>query len=134
MALDTYANLQTAIGNFLNRGDLSATIPDFITLAETQMRRRFNMALNEGKMLPRKMVTQNAAFSITAATELINVPTDFLGVLSFTIDAPANASTPQVQLDYIGPENLAYLKQRRGQTAANDTPSVFSIVGAQFQF
>jgi hypothetical protein len=39
MALDTYANLQTAIADFLNRDDLTATIPDFITLAEAQMQR-----------------------------------------------------------------------------------------------
>lgn len=39
MALDTYANLQTAIADFTNREDLTATIPDFITLAEAQMQR-----------------------------------------------------------------------------------------------
>src|SRR5579884_2793693 len=120
MALDTYTNLQTAIANWLNRSDLTAQIPDFITIAEAQMQRRFKMALSEGKMLPRPMLKNNASFSITAATEYINLPTDFLGVLSFTIDAPAvnPNSIPQVQLDYIGPQNLAYLKQKRGQTAS----------------
>ncbi len=136
MALNNYTNLQTAIGNWLNRGDLTAQIPDFITIAEAQMQRRFKLALTEGKMLPRLMVANNNAFSLTAATEYVNLPTDFLGVLSFTIDAPAvnPANIPQVQLDYVGPQNLAYLKQKRGQTASNDTPGVFSIVGAQFQF
>lgn len=39
MALDTYSALQTAIAGFLNRDDLTATIPDFITLAEAQLNR-----------------------------------------------------------------------------------------------
>lgn len=128
MALDTYTNLQTAIGNWLNRGDLAATIPDFITLAETQLLHRFKEALNQGKMLPRAMVANNAAFAIPQATEYVILPSDFLGVLSFSIDAFA------VQLDYVGPQNLVYLKQKRGITASEDTPGVFTIVGSQFQF
>ena len=58
MALDSYANLQVAVGNWLNRGDLAAAIPDFITIAETQLLRRFKQALNEGRMLPRAMVAK----------------------------------------------------------------------------
>ena len=126
MALDNYAALQTAIGSWLNRADLAGAIPDFITLAEAQMLRRIKKAKTEGLMLPRKMVTQNAQFAI--ATEYAALPTDFLGPLSFTIDAKA------VQLDYVSPENLAYLKQKRGITATPDVPGVYSIVGAEFQF
>ena len=39
MALNSYANLKTAIADFLNRDDLTAVIPDFITLAEAQIYR-----------------------------------------------------------------------------------------------
>lgn len=39
MAITTYAELQTAVGNWLMRSDLTAVIPDFITLAEAQMQR-----------------------------------------------------------------------------------------------
>lgn len=39
MAITTYAELQTAIGNWLNRSDLAASAPDFIALAEAQMER-----------------------------------------------------------------------------------------------
>lgn len=135
MALDNYTDLQAAIGNWLNRGDLTSQIPDFISITESQMLKRFKKALGEGKMLPRAMATNNASFSIPAAAEYVNLPADFLGVLSFTIDAPSNpANSPQVQLDYVSPMNLAYLKQKRGPTASPDTPGVFSIVGSLFQF
>src|ERR1700684_3829352 len=112
MALDSYADLQAAIGTWLNRADLNAAIPDFITLAEAQMLRRIMKARSEGQMLPRAMVANDAAFTI--ATEYVNLPGDFLGALSFTIDAQA------VQLDYVSPENLAYLKQKREITASPD--------------
>jgi hypothetical protein len=126
MALDNYADLQSAIGNWLNRQDLTAAIPDFISIAEAQMLRRFQKALFEGVMLPRAMVAQNANFGI--ASEYVNLPADFLGVLSFSIDALA------VQLDYVGAQNLVYLKQKRGVTATPDVPGVFTIIGNQFQF
>ena len=39
MALNSYAALKTSIGDFLNRDDLTAVIPDFISLAEAQINR-----------------------------------------------------------------------------------------------
>ena len=39
MAITSYSNLQTSIADFLNRDDLSSTIPTFIDLAEAQMNR-----------------------------------------------------------------------------------------------
>lgn len=40
MSLDTYANLKTEVASFLNKTNLTANIPTFITLAEATMRRR----------------------------------------------------------------------------------------------
>lgn len=40
MSLDTYANLQLAVADFLNRDDLAAQIPTFIALAEADMNRQ----------------------------------------------------------------------------------------------
>jgi hypothetical protein len=40
VALDSYTNLKTAIGNLLNRTDLTSYIPDFITLAESELKRK----------------------------------------------------------------------------------------------
>ena len=41
MAITNYTNLQTAIANWLNRDDLTAVIPSFISLAEAKFSRRF---------------------------------------------------------------------------------------------
>lgn len=40
MSIATYSDLQTAVGNWLNRSDLTANIPDFIMLAEKRIARR----------------------------------------------------------------------------------------------
>jgi hypothetical protein len=39
MALANYNQLQTSIANYLNRTDLDAVIPDFITLTERRLDR-----------------------------------------------------------------------------------------------
>lgn len=43
MAYDTYAGLQTTIADWLHRSDLTAKIPDFISLAERVINRRLNI-------------------------------------------------------------------------------------------
>lgn len=40
--IDSYANLQTAVGNWLNRSDLTARIPEMIALAESEFRRKLD--------------------------------------------------------------------------------------------
>ena len=37
MAISTFTELKASIANFLNRDDLTATIPDFISLAESSI-------------------------------------------------------------------------------------------------
>ena len=39
MALSNYTELKASIADFLNRDDLTSVIPDFITLAESQINR-----------------------------------------------------------------------------------------------
>ena len=74
MALDTYANLQTAIANFLARDDLTTEIVDFIKLTEADFNRRLRV---------RAMETVNTSFSIDAETEAL--PTGFLQTRSFIL-------------------------------------------------
>ncbi|TXH46561.1 MAG: hypothetical protein E6Q97_29285 [Desulfurellales bacterium] len=47
MALATYTDLQTSIGNWLKRDDLAAQIPDFITLAEARFNRKLRLRAME---------------------------------------------------------------------------------------
>lgn len=47
MALSTNADLQAAIADWLNRSDLSAQIPDFLTLAQLKINRRLSIVEQE---------------------------------------------------------------------------------------
>lgn len=40
MAISTYSELQTAVASWLHRSDLTATIPDFVRLAESRFNRK----------------------------------------------------------------------------------------------
>jgi hypothetical protein len=58
MALTTYAGLQASIADYLNRGDLTAQIPDFITLAEADL----NGSVRHWRAVKRATATLNAQF------------------------------------------------------------------------
>jgi len=66
MALNTFANLKTAIADWLNRDDLTSAIPDFITLAEAHM----NRVVRHWRMEKRS--------TATADDQYLALPTDFL--------------------------------------------------------
>lgn len=119
MALDTYANLQASIANFLNRADLTTTIPDFITLAESQINRRL---LLDGPV--RRMMVRADA---TITTEFAAVPTDFMGVKDIYL-----TETYVQQLKFLLPDQL--LAKKTGQYTLTGCPLCFSVVGGEFQF
>ena len=39
MALSNYTELQASVADFLNRGDLTSVIPDFIKMTESELNR-----------------------------------------------------------------------------------------------
>ncbi len=91
MALDTYSELQTALGNWLARSDLSALYADFISLAEARINRN----------LPLRVYKADTALAGTVASRQIALPSDFLEAYrlqlttggSFTELKPATAAT-----------------------------------------
>jgi hypothetical protein len=66
MALNSYAALQTSVADWLNRGDLVAAIPDFITLAEAG----FNRDLRTLEMITRKTALSDKQY--------VALPTDWI--------------------------------------------------------
>jgi hypothetical protein len=114
MALGTYSDLQASIANWLRRADLTAVIPDFITLAEAQINRRLRV---------RRMVA-HAALTIDA--EFVAVPADFAGAKTIEV-----ATAPVRDLQYVTTEQMA---QRQTRTNAGCPPSCYTVVGGQFRF
>lgn len=78
MAFSTYSTLQTAVGSWLNRSDLSAYIPDFIALAEERIYRDLRVKAME------------TALSSTIASGVIAVPSDYIELkLAYIDGSPA---------------------------------------------
>lgn len=119
MALGTYAQLQTAVGDWLNRSDLTSAIPDFITLVEGRLRRQMRAA---------GAVTRNGAFTIDSASETL--PTDCKEVRSIAINN-GQGSDYNVALKPLAPEQLAEMQAYYANTG---TPQYYCVVGSSVYF
>lgn len=86
MALLTYSDLQTQIGNWLERADLAAIIPDFVTLFEAHVNRRLRVRQME------------AQATLTTSGGIATIPSDYLVYRSVTWDG----DTPR-ELSYAEP-------------------------------
>lgn len=113
MAITTYAELKTAVADWLNRSDLTTAIPNFIALAEAQMNRQIRH---------RKMVVRADA---TVATQYFAAPADWLETIRFQLNT--NPITPLV---YVTPEQMIEDEQ---VYSTGGQPMFFTIVGQQFQ-
>lgn len=117
MALDTYANLKTAIVRFLrNRTDLTPDVPDFITLAEAQMNRR----------LRNWRATGRSDATLPSGSAFFAQPADFGGPITMQhttgdkkpIGFVENEKAPEIQARYTDP----------------GPPEFYTVVGEQLQF
>lgn len=69
MAITTYAELQASVANWLNRSDLTSQIPDFIALAEAEMRRVLKTRFVQTETV--SLVADDGDYTISAAANLI---------------------------------------------------------------
>jgi hypothetical protein len=114
MALSTYAELKTSIGDWLNRSDLTNTIPDFISLAEAQVER----TLRTRQMI----VRANASFD----SQYGAVPSDFLETKSLKL----TSTNPQTPLSFL---TIDSLDAEASKFTASGKPRFFGVVGGQFR-
>lgn len=116
MSFATYSALQTAIAGYLNRSDLTTVIPDFITLAEAEMRRRLRTRRATGRS------------DATLTTEYIAVPTDFGGPRSIVL----TGTSPKALLEFV--ETAKLLELQQSTYTAIGQPRFYTVVGEELQF
>ena len=116
MAIGTFAELKTAAANWLDRSDLTARIPEFISLAEA----RFNRVLRI-----RDMETVSTAISTTGGTREYSLPTGFVQMKEFHL-----TTDPITPLAYITPEMMS--RMWAGSTTGK--PEVFTIIADNVRF
>jgi hypothetical protein len=109
MSITTYAELQSAIASWLARDDLTAYIPDFITLFECE-------AALELKVRPQETTT-----TLTPSSGVATLPSDYLGYRRVTW-----TGSPTHDLDYVHPTLLTF--DNPGSVSA--IPTEFTISGS----
>lgn len=115
MALSTYSELQTAIGDFLDRDDLTSVIPTFIDLAEAQMQKE----IRHWRMEKRTTLTVDAQYE--------DVPADWIQTKRATI----TGSQPQ-RLTLASQDDLSDMRQSTLDEGGK--PRFFAQVGDQIEF
>lgn len=114
MSISSYAELQTAVASWTHRSDLTAIIPDLITIAEKRIFREVRARVME------------TAFSGTIANGVIAVPADYLEFKFAYISA-----TPTSQLQGA---SGAQIYARYPNRVASGKPCMIGREGANFIF
>jgi hypothetical protein len=108
MSLTNYTDLQSGIANWLQRSDLAAVVPDFITLFEACANRRLRVR------------QQEATAELAPAGGVAALPGDYLAWRRLTW-----TGSPRRELSYVEPSWL----QAAYPDAPVDIPAVFTIEG-----
>lgn len=97
MAINTYAQLQAAAANWLVRGDLTARIPEFISLAEARLNR----------VLRTRLAETEVALSAASGTRTIPLPAGFTEPLRVWIEkAGERIELPFIEASLLGASSL----------------------------
>ena len=114
MAISTYTELKASIANFLNRDDLTATIPDFISLAESSI----NNEIRHWRMETRAETTLDGQFT--------GIPSDWLSTIRFHLTGNGTSS-----LEFMSLATIQNSRAARNDSAG--TPTNYSLNSGQFE-
>ncbi len=113
MSITTHAELKVAVANWLGRTELTARIPEWVSLAEDRIAQDLRV---------QAMVT---AVDLTISSQRVSVPTGFLESIRLYLD-----SSSEKPLDYFSPQVFWE------RNAVNETgqPDIYTIEGTEFVF
>ncbi len=114
MAITTYATLQTAVADFLNRDDLTSVIPTFIQLAESQM----NRDIRHFKMEKRATASLDSEYS--------GIPGDWLETIQLHVIGGGT-----YPLDLASRQTIA--DKRSGANDQSGRPRYYAHADSQFE-
>ena len=110
MSITTYSELKTAIANWLNRDDLTAVIPDFVSLVEADLNRK----LRHYKMIERVDATLDSRY--------VQLPADWLETMRFAITSGNTFRLQAISVDVM----LEYREENRDQAGR---PKYYAHIG-----
>lgn len=113
MALSTYSELKTSVADWLNRTDLTSQIPDFILLAEYDIKRWLRVWWNE----KRAYAVPTSAF--------VALPDDYIGMRN----VQWNYSNYRVPLEQVSPEIMDQMET----LTEEGIPQFYSVQDGQIE-
>lgn len=111
MALANYTDLQASVASFLHRTDLTAIIPDLITLAETRINGDLDARLQDTK----------TTLTTTQGVDNVALPTGVINIRHLSVAS----QTPMVTMQYQSPDTLI----TRHPYGTTGTPSAYTVIG-----
>ena len=114
MPITTYTELKAAIADFLNRDDLSAVVPTFISLAEADIQRR----VRHWRMEKRSTAELDTQYSA--------IPADFVEVIRFYV-----TSGDTKPLELISQGEL--LDRKRKSLNTSGSPSYYALTAGELE-
>ena len=116
MALNTFTALKASVADFLNRDDLTAVIPDFISLAEAQI----NRDVRHWKMEARSSGQQDPS------DEYMQIPADWVETIRLHLTGSGTSVVNLISRD-------AMADKRQGDNDTSGTPMYYTHADGQFQ-
>lgn len=115
MAITNYSELQASVASFLARSDLTAQIPDFISLAEARMAREMEARSQE----------KRATATLISGDAFVSLPTDLRSIRLVKLN-----TNPTEVLEYYTPvrANEIYSNNASGR------PKGYTIIGGEIKF
>ena len=117
MALATYSDLLASVAAWLNRSDLTAVIPDFVTLAEGRIARDLRL---------RKQVITTTLTTV-AGTQTVTLPSDFLEAENLTL----SSTSPAGAMSIVTPE---ILDRKYPDSYVTGQPVVYAFIADTIAF
>jgi hypothetical protein len=128
MTISSYGDLQAAVANYLARNDLTANIPDFITLAESRIFYGSDDPTYPSPALrirAMEQVTDPTVYRTAPGSQLLALPGGFLQARTVSLEA-----TQHVDLDFVTQKQLSALWAGGAQAR----PRVYSFQGNALSF
>lgn len=116
LSIATYAELQTAIANYLNRDDLTSIIPTFIANAEAQINRDVNHWRQETRT------------DISVSSQYYDLPADWRSAVRLSV---STAEGP-VEIEQVSLSDITDMRTVSADTA--NTPRFYAIAGGSLEF
>jgi hypothetical protein len=125
MSISNYGELKIAVASWLARSNLTARIPEFISIAEGYIHYGIMAPNKRWAVEPLRIRAMETAADITIAAQTASLPEGWLAARRFYLDG-ANRK----QLDFLPPTDF----WSRELSSTTGTPTAYTIEGEDFVF